>query len=184
MSKLRSDSTWNALTDKQRQMMEAWLFEENLSYKEITERVAKEWGIKSSIWSVRRFYEWRMSQCAMAELADGQDSADEVNGAGTKPESMRSAAWTLLNAHALEKAMAGGEVKDLAALGRLLHEGEWAEIQRKRLELERERFEFRATKAAMAQLPLVSKMTQEELEREEARINGIKARLFGKDKFV
>jgi len=41
MSKLRSDSKWNELTAEQRDTLEGWLFEENVSYREALERLQK-----------------------------------------------------------------------------------------------------------------------------------------------
>jgi len=69
----------------------------------------------------------------------------------------------------------------LTAVGRLLSESEWTEIQRLRLALARERFEFRSSKAALEQLSKLEEMDQEDMEREEARVQAIKLRLFGKD---
>jgi len=81
----------------------------------------------------------------------------------------------------LEKAMAGGDVKELAALGKLLTDGERREIQRERLALARERFEFSAAEAALAELPYAEQMTEEEVKAEDARLLVIKHRLFGKN---
>jgi hypothetical protein len=47
----------------------------------------------------------------------------------------------------LEKAMGGGDMKELVALGRLMTDGERREIQRERLALAREKFEFEYMKA-------------------------------------
>ena len=52
-------------------------------------------------------------------------------------------------------------------------------IQRGRLALPRERFEFRAAKAALEQLPLANEMRADEDAREEARILAIKKAIFG-----
>jgi len=81
----------------------------------------------------------------------------------------------------LEKAMEGGDVKELVALGRLMTDSERQEIQQARLALARERFEFSAAEAALAELPHVEEMTEEEVKLENARILAIKHRLFGKD---
>jgi hypothetical protein len=55
LGKLRCDSTWAALTPEQREMLEGWLFEENLGYTEVLERAQKEFGITGTKMSLTRF---------------------------------------------------------------------------------------------------------------------------------
>jgi hypothetical protein len=69
-------------------------------------------------------------------------------------------------------------VKELATLGRVLTQSEEREIQRGRLALAREKFEFKAAKAALKQLPLLDQMTQEDQEREDARMDAIRLAIF------
>ena len=56
-SKLRSDSTWAGLTSEQRETLEGWLFEENLGYAEVLERVQREFGVTASKSSLSRYYQ-------------------------------------------------------------------------------------------------------------------------------
>jgi hypothetical protein len=181
MSKMRADSTWNALTPEQRQTLESWLFEENVSYQEARERARKEWGVTCSVWSVSRYYQRRLNERVVEEMAEAEQVADEVNGTKAEFKNLKASALKLIGKRLLERAVAAGDVKELAALGKLVSESEWREIQQARLALARERFEFNAAEAALAQLPHVEEMTEEDLKRERARALAIKHNLFGPD---
>lgn len=56
MPKLRSDSNWRHLSETQMDLLQSWLFEEKLSYKEVLERVEKQFSIKSNATSLGRLY--------------------------------------------------------------------------------------------------------------------------------
>src|SRR6266478_2993623 len=181
MNKLRADSTWNELTPEQREKLDEWLFEEEVSYQETRARAQKEWGIESSISSVGRYYRRGRNARMLEEMAETQATANALNGTGLNMKTLRSSALKVIGKRLFEKAMDGCDVKELAALGRLMSEGEKREIQRARLALERERFEFSAAEAVLAELPHVEEMTEEEVKAEDARLLAIKHRLFGKD---
>jgi hypothetical protein len=181
MSKLRADSTWNGLTPEQREKLDEWLFVEGVSYEEARTRAQREWGIECSIASVGRYYRRGLNSRTVEQMEEAQDAATAVNRTGVRLKSLRDSALKVIGQRMLQKAMAGGDVKELAALGKLLTDGERREIQRERLALARERFEFNAAEAALAELPHVGEMTEEEVKAEEARILAIQHRLFGKD---
>ena len=124
MSKLRADSTWNGLTPEQREKLDEWLFEEGLSYPLARERVQKELGIECSISGVGRYYRRAVETRAVEKLAEAQDAATAVNRTGVKLKSLRSSALKVIGQRLLEKAMEGGDVKELVALGRLMTEEE------------------------------------------------------------
>jgi len=179
MNKLRADSTWNGLTPEQREKLDEWLFEEEVGYREVRERAQKEWGIESSISSVGRYYRRGRNARMLEEMAETQQAAKALNGTGLNMKTLRSSALKVIGKRLFEKAIDGCDVKALAVLGRLMSEGEKREIQRARLALARERFEFSAAEAALAELPHVEEMTEEEVRLENARIEAIKRRLFG-----
>jgi Arc/MetJ family transcription regulator len=181
MSKIRSDSIWNSLPPEQRKMLEHWLFVERIGYKEASERAQKEWGVTGSETSVGRFYRRIEKERMVSELEEAAETAVELNAAEGKVESMRSSAMKVVGMRLLENAMVRGDVKELATLGRVLTQSEEREIQRGRLALAREKFEFKAAKAALKQLPSLDQMKQEDEAREDARIDAIRLAIFGKD---
>jgi pterin-4a-carbinolamine dehydratase len=69
----------------------------------------------------------------------------------------------------------------VASLAKVLLESERWEIQRERLALARERFQFDAAEAALAEIPRVSEMTEEEVKKEKERVQGIIRSIFGTD---
>src|SRR5260221_8078489 len=174
MSKLRTDSTWNGLTPEQREKLDEWLFEEEVSYREARERAQREWGIESSISSVGRYYRRGRNARMLAEMAETQQAAKALDGTGLNMKTLRSSALKVIGKRLFEKAMDGCDVKELAVLGRLMSEGEKREIQHARLALARERFEFSAAGAALGQVPYVGEMTGEEGKSEETGLPGVK----------
>ena len=109
------------------------------------------------------------------------ETAVEVSAAEGKLDSLRTSAMKLMGMRVLENVMARGDVKELAVLGRVLTQTEEREIQRSRLALAREKFEFKASKAALKQFRLLNQMTQEDEAREDAKIDTIRLEIFGKD---
>ncbi len=140
MSKVRSDSTWSGVAAEKLEMLDRWLFEDNLCYREAKERIKAEWDMEVSIASRGRYYRDREQEVALGDAADLQETADAVEGAPAKLDKLRSSAWKMIGVRLLERTLRRGDVKELAMLGRLMSESEWREIQRGRLELAREKF--------------------------------------------
>jgi hypothetical protein len=72
-AKLRSDSVFTQLTSEQIELLEDWLFEEKLGYKEVIEKLEKELGVKTSQTALGRYFrrlagertqEWRVETIA------------------------------------------------------------------------------------------------------------------------
>lgn len=55
MSKLRSNSAWCALSAEQKTKLESWLFDKHLSYRQALELAASEFGVRSSLTSLKMF---------------------------------------------------------------------------------------------------------------------------------
>src|SRR5215831_5996290 len=96
MRKLREDSTWSYLTPEQIEMLEEWLFEENLGYAKVVERVKKEFGIETTIPSVARYYRRRAPERQAQELLEAQFDANALNRLGVDINSLRDATLTLV----------------------------------------------------------------------------------------
>jgi hypothetical protein len=179
VNKLRSDATWSALTSEQRETIERWLFEENLSFREIEKRATSELGLAYSKSAIGRLYKHLRCHRTFDNLTDIQADSAELNAAGADLVSLRSASRKLISARLLEKAMEHADTGELCKLGRLMLQTEDREIQRDRADLARERFQFKASQAALKVLPMLDEMNQEEEAREIARVEKIKLRLFG-----
>jgi hypothetical protein len=181
MTKLRGDAIWNKLTPGQRERIEEWLLGENLSFREAHERGHKEIGLTCSLATVGRLYQHLLELRAVREVAESEGLAEELKAVGGKLEDLRHSSMKLIVTRLLEKAVAKADVKEVAALGRLMLQGEEREIQRDRANLAREKFQFKAAKAALLALPMLDEMSQEDEERELARVEMIKKKIFGKE---
>ena len=79
MRKLRSDSTSNGLSAGQREKLLNWLFNDNISYAAAVERVKKEFGVATSLWSVRRFYRHAAEERKCGEPGAGAGERDGLS---------------------------------------------------------------------------------------------------------
>ncbi len=179
MSKLRADSTWNELTPEQLERLEEWLLVERASFREVRERVQREFGVTCSVSSVVRFQQHTETERAKAKMAQGLLAAAEVNEVGGNLENLRASSLKLIGNRLLLEAIRDGDVKELSLLGRLVLESQERDIQQARLDLARRRFEYKATQAAVKLAPMLDEMSQEDAAREMARIDAAQRRLFG-----
>src|SRR5258706_6978157 len=120
MNKLRAESTWNELTLEQREKLDEWLFEEEVSYQEARARAQREWGIESSISSVGRYYRRGRNARMLEEMAETQQAVKALNGTGLNMKTLRSSALKVIGKRLFEKAIDGCDVKELAVVGRLM----------------------------------------------------------------
>ncbi|HZQ45395.1 MAG TPA: hypothetical protein VFC07_00165 [Verrucomicrobiae bacterium] len=181
MRRIHSNSIWDGLTPERRKMFEEWLFEERVSYREAVERAQQEWNVTGSLMSVSRFYKRVEQERMAAELAQCLEGSGGLGGTDAEMEGLWKSGLKVVVLQFYQKAMARGDTKDLATLGRLVSQNHLRETQRKQLELAREKFEFRAAKAALEQMALADEMRREEDEREEKRILAVKKGIFGKE---
>jgi hypothetical protein len=140
MSKIRSDSTWAKLTPEQREKLEDWLFEENLGYQKVLERVQQEFGVTASLGSVAEFYQRTARERAREELLTAQATAREIGETKVKWEELSRAAMRLVAKRMVQLAVESpAEVAELVTLGRLLVANEAQDTRRRWLELEERR---------------------------------------------
>ncbi len=172
LSKIRSDSIWNSLPAERRKIFEGWLFDERVSYAAARERAQKEWGVEGSLASVGRFYRRVERRRTVADLEAMADAAEKLAGTEGKLESLKASTMKVIGMQLLKKAVERDDVAELAAVGRVLTQTEDREIQRERLALAREKFEFQE---AIKQAPLLDRMS-----REDARADEIRLTIFGK----
>ena len=106
MKKLRSDSKWNRLPPKQREQVLNWLFDDGLGYAAVLKRVKKQFGLKASLSSLRRFYHHVSDERSAGLLALAQGG----------PEDFRAATNKLLGVAALALDFGEGGAKALKQL--------------------------------------------------------------------
>lgn len=100
-SKLRSDSVFTQLTNEQIEMLEEWLFEEKLSYKEVIEKIQKEFGVKTSQTALGRYFrrlaEGRAQEWRVETIAQCLEALATAKGDGT----LQAGLFTMANMHAV-----------------------------------------------------------------------------------
>ena len=142
MSKLRSDSKWNALTAEQRETLEAWLFEENLAFREALKRAQEEFAITASLGSLAEFYKHLARERWRRELRETAETSEEIGKTKVRSSELVRTAMTAVANRMVQLAVESpGKVRELVSLGRLLMTNEGLEIDRLRFELEDLRME-------------------------------------------
>jgi hypothetical protein len=179
-NKMRSDSTWRALSRVQREQLDDWLFEEGLGYADVLGRVQKDFGLTASKSALSRYYQRRQEERALEDLTGAERTARTVNGTPVKVAALRDSSLKLIGMRLLHSSLEGRDVSEITRLARVLLENDLRNLQRERLELDREKFHFDAAEAALAEIPRMQETTAEDYQREKARVNGMIARLFGK----
>ena len=99
--KLRSDSVFTELTSEQIEQLEDWLFEEKLSYKEVIEKIQKEFGVKTSQTALGRYFrrlaEGRAQEWRIETIAQCLEALATAKGGGT----LQAGLFTMANMHAV-----------------------------------------------------------------------------------
>ncbi len=118
MKKTRADSIWAGISAEQQAVLEGWLFDENLTYREAVERAEKELGVKGSIQSMARFYKKAQTERALRRLNAAKIGSGEITGQNS--DKVEGATLKLLGVSAYELALAGPEKLKLNELSWLM----------------------------------------------------------------
>jgi len=150
MSKTKASAAWNDLSAEQRETLEKWLFEENLSYPQAHERARKELGFAGSVSSVVRFYRRTAHERLMAELAEARERAAEITGTAAGTEGLRASAMQVIGQLLLRQVTQNqGTVRDWSPLARLLLQSEHNDLQREWLAARQKSMEVQAMRGAV-----------------------------------
>jgi hypothetical protein len=119
--KPNSNSILHGLKPEQRQQMDLWLFEENVSYSEVVDRCRKMWEVKVPRTSVRRYYERECVARRLEEVAGpGGERKRLASGLGQRAEEEFSIAVGLASKAAANEAMKPEEHGDLKRLNEMM----------------------------------------------------------------
>jgi hypothetical protein len=179
--KLRSDSTWSRFNHDQKDLIQDWLLDENLPYKEVQKRCAEQFSVTCSRMAIQRIYQYLLRQQTLDDSAEIEETARELAATGSPAAQMRPAILKMA-ATRLMQAMTGekGDRRDIAIYSRILMQAETRDLQRERVQIARDKHEFRASAAALKALPLVGEFTKDDHARERERMDKIRFTLFGK----
>ena len=137
MNKLRNDSVFSQLTPEQVELLEGWLFEENLGYKEALERVEKEFQVKGSLSGLRRFYRRLALERSREDLVEMAEVCADALKTLKTDGTMQAGLMALGYKCAMELLVQSpGKVREFTALLRALTSAQALEM--KRIEFQRE----------------------------------------------
>jgi hypothetical protein len=163
----RSDTAVRQLTPEQRARVDAWLFEGELSYREVIALCEKELGTELTLPSLSRYYQ--------QELALGRRrSKDSVSGYVSLLESMNEAAL-----RAMQTVEIGNDPRTLVDIARALTAARQEANESLRATTIREKFEFDAATACLVHQVRVSSIVEDEALDDGQRILKIREELFG-----
>ena len=136
--KIEVDSKWHALPHEQREKVLHWLFDEGMSFAKALKRARKEFGVRASATSLRRFYHHVSEERHWVEMGLTPGSV----------EHFREAALKLLGVAALELATGGGHesdnVKRIVPMVKLLMKEKDQALIAARMDLVRDKFQAMA----------------------------------------
>ena len=139
MSKMRSDCVFSKLTPEQADMLEGWLFEENLSYKDALERAQKEFGIGGSLTGLRRFYGHLAKERGRESLTEAMSACVEAAALGDNA-TLRAGLLTMANMCAVQfMTESPRDIKQITALLRALTSAQAQELKRVKSQSEEDR---------------------------------------------
>jgi hypothetical protein len=81
LKKVRSNAAWNALSPEQREKLEDWLFEDNLSYQTAWLRAKKLFGYTGSKSSIRRFHDRASQERTLSSLMTTREQVAAIQSA-------------------------------------------------------------------------------------------------------
>jgi hypothetical protein len=197
MKKVRSDALWNELSPENREILDTWLFEKNMSYDEILLKAQSELGFKGSLGSLKRYRTRREQERVLTDLDELGKDADKVARAKARSGTFRVANMRVFNGYLFRALRAAPEELDkLRPLLSLMVQNdrndvlreikdEEFEIRREAMAFAREKFEYDTIEKALRALPQLRELAEsrkdpqtKQAERSE-RLKQIKWMMFG-----
>lgn len=165
------------LPRNQREALEGWLFEENLSYDVALERLHLDFGVRSSRSALERFYRRTAQRRLLERIARNASEANEIEAEFTKnPAPVPQAVVKLVTQLAFEEITAG-RAMDKEFIVKLTKLAVDSGLKAKKLELDQRRIELLEAKAKQADEASKalgdSKMTEEEKQQRLRQIFGM-----------
>jgi hypothetical protein len=165
----RSDTAVRRLTPEQRAKVDAWLFDELLSYEEVATRCREELGLIIAANSIGGY-------CRQEQGVRSRRKADAGVGYTALLEGMNQAAL-----RALERLELGNDPRVLAEYARVLVSARQEANHSLRASTTREKFEFDAATACLVHQVRVQSIVEDETLTDEERVRSVREELFGPD---
>ena len=174
--KPRADAKLKSLPPEQKAELTDWLASENVSYAEARERLAKRFGVSTSVGALQDFYS---SECFGLRNRHARDVADELKTQLLdSPELFDEATIGAVSQRAFELAVArDADVDELATLVKMIGDSAKLRLKAQELKLSERRVAILEKKAAQAEAAETvtrdQKLTPDQREERYKEIFGI-----------
>jgi glucuronate isomerase len=182
--KPRADSRIDGLPSNQRDALEGWLFEENISYQAAKSRLLDNFGLKTSMTAITVWFQKRAKVRMLARLQTSSLSK-EMGALKLNPEDSYAALMGLIGQAALEAQMGAKELdldtlKQLAELTRfgLEMKNRWPTVSIPR-DNGAERREMAAARACLKHFRAIEMIIKDNAMDENGKLARIRSTLFG-----
>jgi hypothetical protein len=183
MTKPKANSILDALPPNQRETLVRWLFEENLGYAAAAQRLWQDFSVRCSPTAVANFYQRQAGQQMLDRIAASRSNANlVVEKLMQNPADTMAAMLGMIGQIAFDKAFQSGkdlDVETIAEFAKLALLGRKQEMDAASLQLQRDKFQFDAAKAALAQLPALRKIASDKSLDETGKLEQVRLKLFG-----
>lgn len=179
--KTRSDSKLLNLPEEQQAKLADWLLD-GMPYHAARVQVEKEFGVSVSLRAFTDFWHQVCGPALIHRRRRAVLTAEEIaSEASNIPGRFDAATIDALKQQAFELAIRpNANPKDVHSLFSLVLKADEQTADRERLRLDREKFEFNASRAALAHLAELRVISANPKLDETAKINAVRERLFGK----
>jgi hypothetical protein len=178
-------STTAKMSPEQREQLEKWLFDEQLSYLKTIERCKDAFGIEVPMTGIRNFYRHNQQQRTVRRLAESTKFAKMFEKKFAKnPKKIYHALLNIVGQAAFDEMLNAPE-GGTPDMGRVHHAMDLLEAAQKdlreddKLVFDREKWEFDATEACLKQLPELKVISDTPGISYKEKIQQVRLRLFG-----
>ncbi len=168
------------LPEEQQAQLADWLLN-GTPYHKAKELVLAEFGVSVSLTAFQSFWQEVCAPALLSRRKRAVSMAGEVAEEAQKtPGRFDAATVDAIKQKAFELAISPmSEPKDVKALFMLLQKGRDQDIKAQQLDLDRERFQFDAAKAALAKLPELKSIAGNNSLDQDAKLRAVREKLFG-----
>jgi hypothetical protein len=180
MRKPRSDSKLLTLPEEQQAQLAEWLLS-GLPYHKAKALLEKEFHVVTSLAALSAFWDEVCTPGLLARRQQAVSTADEIaEEARAKPGNFDAATIDAIKQKAFELAVSPRAApRDVKSLFMLITKNRDQTLKEQQLKLDRERFEFSAAKAALAQLPALRHIAGDKSLDNDSKLLAVRQALFG-----
>lgn len=150
----------------------------SMAYPEAVVAVEQEFGIRAGETALGKFRQWQWRQSRWDALNEMSAHVEEFQRK-THPGASAAEIRDLTIASFMAEAGSSGDLEGFSEMARLSLKGEAGQRQSAALKLERERFEFDASKQCLARLDELKAIKKDSGLSETQKVEQIRLRLFG-----